>query len=220
MKLILLGPPGAGKGTQAQVLSKQYNIIHISTGDMLREAVKAGTNAGLEAKGYMDKGELVPDATVTKIVVERISKPDAERGFMLDGYPRNTAQAVDLESELRKLHAEIDAVLFFNTKESTVVERLAGRRVCRSCGQIYHIKNRPSKEEGKCDKCGSELYQRDDDKVDTIKNRLKIYEEKTAPLLEFYSKKKLLVEIPGDMEVNALFKKIEIIFKEKGLNKQ
>jgi len=215
MKLVLLGPPGAGKGTQAEVLTKKYGIKHVSTGDMLREAVKNGTEAGLQAKSFMDKGELVPDAIVTKIVVDRLSQKDISNGFMLDGFPRNMNQGIELDKQLEKSGMKLDMVLYFNTKESTVVERLTGRRVCKNCGMNYHIKNRPSKTTGKCDVCGGELFQRPDDNVETIKNRLKVYTEQTAPLLDFYKKKGLLREVQGDLDVNALFNILEALFGDE-----
>jgi len=217
MKIILLGPPGAGKGTQAVVLAKTYRLLHVSTGDMLREAVKNGTEAGLLAKGYMDKGELVPDAVVTKIVVDRISKPDAKEGFMLDGFPRTVNQAVELEKQLNNLKQKIDLVLYFNTKEETSIERLTGRRVCPKCGLNYHIKNKAPKNGNNCDSCGSGLIQRDDDKLETIKNRLAVYLKQTAPLLSFYKERALLREVSGDMEVNELFGRLKGLFKKEKL---
>lgn len=219
MKLVLLGPPGAGKGTQAAVLSKKYGIIHVSTGDMLREAVKNGTQAGKDAKSYMDKGELVPDAIVTKIVVDRLSQKDASKGFMLDGFPRNTNQGVELENQMKKMGLKLDLVLYFNTSEKTVVERLTGRRVCTKCGQIFHISNKPSKKEGICDTCASPLIQREDDKAETIKNRLKVYREQTAPLLDFYKTRGLLKEVSGDMNVDELFVELEKLFQKEKLVK-
>jgi len=217
MRFVLLGPPGAGKGTQAEVIAKNYGTLHVSTGDMLREALKNKTSAGLEAKGYMDRGELVPDSIVTKIVIDRLSKEDAKKGFMLDGFPRNSNQAIDLDEQLKALNMPLDMVLYFNTKEATSVDRLTGRRVCRNCGINYHVKNRPPKIEGRCDVCGGELYQRDDDKAETIKNRLKVYNEQTAPLLKFYKAMGLITEVSGDMEVNALFKELVELFKNKKL---
>ena len=159
MKLILLGPPGAGKGTQSVELGKKYNVPHISTGDILRESVKAGLPLGLKAKAYMDKGELVPDEVVTGIVIERLKKPDTKSGYILDGFPRTLKQAQDLDAALDKSGSKIDMAVYFATSEKTAIERLSGRRVCKSCGFNYHVKNIPPKVEGICDKCGSPLFQ-------------------------------------------------------------
>jgi len=217
MKVVLLGPPGAGKGTQAAVMAKEFTVIHVSTGDMLREAVKQGTDAGKTAKEYMDRGELVPDSIVTKIVCERITRKDAANGFLLDGFPRNINQGIELENELKKINLPLDIVLYFKTKESTSIKRLTGRRVCNNCGSNFHIVTMKPKKEGICDACGGVLIQRDDDKVDTIKNRLKVYKEQTKALLKFYKDRKILREIAGDMEVNALFKEIRKLLKKEKL---
>ena len=217
MRLVLLGPPGAGKGTQAGVLSKSLGLLHVSTGDMLREAVKAGTEAGKSAKKFMDSGELVPDEIVTKIVTDRISKEDAKSGFMLDGFPRNTSQGVELDRQLDALNMPLELVLFFNTGETTSVERLTGRRVCKVCGRNFHVKNMPPKVEGKCDSCGGQLIQRDDDKVDTIMNRLKVYQKQTEPLLKFYKEKGILREVSGDLDVDTLFGQLKELFKKENL---
>ena len=154
MKVVLLGPPGAGKGTQAAVMAKEFTVIHVSTGDMLREAVKQGTDAGKTAKEYMDRGELVPDSIVTKIVCERITRKDAANGFLLDGFPRNINQGIELENELKKINLPLDIVLYFKTKESTSIKRLTGRRVCNNCGSNFHIVTMKPKKEGICDACG------------------------------------------------------------------
>jgi adenylate kinase len=213
MRLILLGPPGAGKGTQAAVLSKQFNIPAISTGDILREAVKSGSPIGLRAKSYMDKGDLVPDKVVAGIVADRINQPDTEKGFMLDGFPRTINQAHALERELDKTGIDLDIVLYFETSEKVCVERLSGRRVCRDCGAVYHLKNMPPKIEGICDKCSGALYQREDDKEETVRKRLKVYENNTAPLIDYYAKKGLLKKISGDSEVNEANREITELFK-------
>jgi len=220
MRLVLLGPPGAGKGTQAGVLKEKLGIPHISTGDMLREAVKEKTEAGLTVKSYMDKGDLVPDELVTRIVAERVVKNDAKNGFLLDGFPRNTKQGRELEDKMRSLGIGLDAVLYFNTKEETVIERLTGRRVCTVCGMIFHIKNMPPKVEGICDACDGKLIQREDDKIETIKNRIRIYTEKTEPLLAFYKEKGLLKEVSGDLDVDSLFKELMDLFKRERLIQQ
>lgn len=217
MKIVLLGPPGAGKGTQGVVLARNYNIAHISTGDILRDAVKKGTVLGKEAKSYMDKGELVPDEVVTGIVVERLAKDDVKNGFILDGFPRTLKQAEDLDNELKKLSMAIDIVLYFDIPENVAIERLTGRRVCKKCGANYHVKNMKPEKEGICDKCGGELYQRPDDTIDTVKNRLKVYAGQTRPLIEYYTKKGSLKKVSGALDVNDLFKVLSQIFSDARL---
>jgi adenylate kinase len=217
MRLVLLGPPGAGKGTQAEVLGKKYGLLHVSTGDMLRDAVKKGTRYGIEAKGYMDRGELVPDAIVTSVVTDRLSQDDAKKGFILDGFPRTMNQGVELENSFKALSLAIDLVLYFSTQEATSIARLTGRWVCKGCGVNYHEKNRRPKVTGVCDICGGQLYQRDDDKVETIKNRLKVYREQTSPLLDFYKKRGLMREVSGDMNVDELFGKLQALFEKEKL---
>ncbi|MDP3791083.1 MAG: adenylate kinase [Candidatus Omnitrophota bacterium] len=217
MKIVLLGAPGAGKGTQGVVLSRNYKIAHISTGDILREAVKLGTALGKKAKSYMDKGELVPDEVVTGIVVQRLAKEDTKKGFILDGFPRTLNQAQDLDKELNKISSGIDMVLYFDIPEAIAIERLTGRRVCRKCGANYHVKNIPTKKEGICDKCGGEIYQRQDDTIDTVKNRLKVYEGQTRPLVDYYTKKDILKKVSGALDVNELFKELSRIFSDARL---
>jgi adenylate kinase len=217
MKIVLLGAPGAGKGTQGVVLSKNYNTPHISTGDILREAVKNGTALGMKAKSYMDKGELVPDEVVTGIVVERLAKEDARKGFILDGFPRTLNQAKDLDKELKTISSGIDMVLYFEIPEKIAIERLTGRRVCKKCGANYHIKNIPPKKEGVCDKCGSSLFQRPDDTIETVKNRLKVYEAQTSPLIDYYTKKGVLKKVSGALDVQELFKVLSQAFSDAGI---
>ncbi len=217
MRLILLGPPGAGKGTQATVLSKKYGLPHISTGDILREAVKSGAPLGQKAKAYMDKGELVPNDIVTGIVVERLKKSDAKKGFILDGYPRTLKQAIDLEKATERETIAIDFVLYFETSAKVAIARLSGRRVCKVCAFNYHVKNIPPKKEGICDKCGSELFQRPDDKEETVIKRLRVYEEETMPLVDYYNKKGILKKVSGDLDVEDLFKVLSKIFSDEKL---
>lgn len=217
MKLILLGPPGAGKGTQSVVLAKEYKLPHISTGDILRESVKSGQPLGLKAKEYMDKGGLVPDEVVTGIVAERLKKPDTKKGFILDGFPRTIKQAEDLDSALKKMGSKIDAVIYFETSTKVAIERLTGRRVCKSCGFNYHVKNIPPKKEGICDKCGGQLYHRADDNEETVRNRLKVYEEQTKPLIDYYNKQEILKKVSGDMGVDELFKVLSKLFEDAKL---
>ena len=217
MKLVLLGPPGAGKGTQSVVLAKRYKIPHISTGDILRESVKLAQPLGLKAKSYMDKGELVPDEIVTDIVVERLKKDDTKDGYILDGFPRTLKQAEDLDEALKRAASATDMVIYFATSPAVAIERLSGRRVCKSCGFNYHVKNIPPKKEGICDKCGGSLFQRPDDKEETVRNRLKVYEDQTKPLIDHYVKKGLLKRVSGDMGVDELFKVLSKIFADAKL---
>ena len=188
MNIILLGPPGAGKGTQAKRLIEKYGIPQVSTGDMLRAALKAGTPLGLEAKKYMDAGGLVPDSVVIGLVKERIQQPDAVKGYMLDGFPRNVSQAEALDKMLVELGMKIDHVVCVEVPSEELMGRLTGRRTCRACGAGFHVKFDPPKKDGVCDKCNGELYQRDDDNEATVGPRLKTYDEQTKPLIEYYTK--------------------------------
>ncbi|MGH7198500.1 MAG: adenylate kinase [Candidatus Omnitrophota bacterium] len=219
MKLVLLGPPGAGKGTQAQVLSKDLQIPHVSTGDMLREALKAATPLGLQAKSYMEKGGLVPDEVVIALVEERLAKGDAAKGFILDGFPRTPEQAKRLDQSLAKLKKPLDLVLYFKTTLGVILKRLTGRRVCGQCGKNYHLTNFKPKVEGICDACGAKLVQRPDDKEETIKERLKVYEEQTAPLIDYYGKSRILSEVSGDLGAGELNIQLMALFKAKKLLK-
>ena len=203
MKIVLLGPPGAGKGTQAEVLTKKLLVPHISTGDMFRAAIKNGTAMGIEAKSYMDRGQLVPDEVTVGIIKDRIAQSDCSGGFLLDGFPRTIAQAEALDKLLED-KGGLDAVLNISVPLEKLVERLTGRRMCRKCGAIYHmLYNAPAKE-GVCDACGGELYQRDDDKLETVTNRLDVYEAQTAPLIGFYEKQGKLFTVNGDQPINAV----------------
>ena len=207
MKLILLGAPGAGKGTQAEILCDKLNIPTISTGNILRAAVKDGTPMGLKAKSYMDAGALVPDEVIIGIVKERLAQPDCANGFILDGMPRTIAQAEALE----KMGVEIDKALNILADEDLITRRMAGRRVCAKCGASYHIKNKPSAKEGICDRCGGELVIRKDDEPDTVRDRLKAYHEQTEPLVGYYRERGKLVDIPdqGSIEdTNAYILKL------------
>lgn len=214
-KLIIMGPPGAGKGTQAENIVKIYNVKHISTGDMFREALKNNTELGILAKSYMDKGNLVPDEVTIALVKERLSKEDVkEYGFLLDGFPRNTSQALELDKILKDLNMPIDAVINIFVPSEILVNRVVGRRVCKSCGKTYHIDyNKPSKE-GICDDCGAVLYQRADDTKETIENRVDLYNSQTAPLLEYYEKHGLLKSVNGNCEVSEVFDEIKNILGE------
>lgn len=211
MNLILLGPPGVGKGTQAKKIAKLKNIPHISTGDMLRENIQKGTSLGKEAKEYMDKGLLVPDSVVISMMAQRIREEDCKDGFLLDGYPRTIPQAESLEKDLKELNKIIDYAINLKADSSVLVERISGRRVCKECGQMYHIKNQPPKVEGVCDKCKGELFQRDDDKEETVKTRVSVYENQTAPLIDFYKDRGVLKNIDGTKSIDEIFKEISKI---------
>lgn len=211
MNLVLMGLPGAGKGTQAEKIVEKYGIPHISTGDMFRAAMKEGTSLGLKAKSYMDKGELVPDDVTIGIVRERLGKADCEKGFLLDGFPRTVAQAEALEEILDELKRPIDAVLSIDVDQDQLMARLTGRRICKDCGSTYHVVYNPPKQEGVCDKCGGELYQRADDNEETVSNRLEVNLKQAKPLLDFYEEKGYLKTIDGDQEINQVFADIESI---------
>ena len=209
MKILLMGPPGAGKGTQAEKLTELFNIPHISTGDMFRKAQKDGTELGLKAKGYMEKGQLVPDEVTIGIVRERLAEEDCKSGFLLDGFPRTVQQADALDQILTDLGTQLDAVLNIEVAKDFLVERLTGRRVCRGCGATYHVKFNAPKVEGVCDKCGGELYQRADDTIETVGNRLDVYAEQTAPLIDYYAAKGLIKNIDGSQSVEKVLADIK-----------
>jgi adenylate kinase len=208
MNLILLGPPGSGKGTQAQKIVEQYHIPQISTGDILRGAVKERTPLGVEAQGYMDQGKLVPDEVVVGIVRERLMAADCNGGFILDGFPRTLPQAEALDVTLEEMKRGIDHVISVEVDNEALLKRLTGRRTCRTCGTMYHIMFNPPQKDGICDQCGGELFQRDDDQEATIRARLQVYEEQTAPLIAYYKKKGLLRPIEGVGAIEEIFQKI------------
>jgi adenylate kinase len=208
MYILLMGPPGAGKGTQAERLIAEYGIPQISTGDMFRAAVKSGTALGKEAKSYMDKGALVPDSVTVGIVKERLAEDDCKKGWILDGFPRTTAQAAALDAILHDMGISLTAVLNIQAEKEGLVRRVCGRYVCRKCGASFHKEFRPPKQEGICDTCGGELYQRDDDKEETVKQRLSVYESSTAPLIDYYKASGVLYDIDGDKSMDEVYAQI------------
>lgn len=208
MKIVLLGPPGAGKGTQAKSISNKYSIPHISTGDIFRKNISENTPLGIEAKGYMDNGQLVPDEVTINMVKDRLQQDDCKIGYLLDGFPRTVAQAEALNNFLIERGEQLDTALLIKVPNEFILERMTGRRVCPSCGASYHIKFNPPSDEGKCGLCGSEVIQRKDDTVETVKERLDVYQRETQPLIEFYSEKDLLSEVDGTKAINEVFKRI------------
>jgi adenylate kinase len=208
MRVAFLGPPGAGKGTQARELAREWGVPHMATGDMLREAVAARTPVGLEAKRYMDAGALVPDDVIIGLMRERLAQPDAVSGFLLDGFPRTIAQAESLERLLKDLGRSLDALIYFDVSTPELMRRLTGRRVCRGCGHSFHVVSNPPKRPGVCDLCGGELYQRADDSDATVQNRLEVYERQTAPLLDHYKDRGLLVHVAGEGPIEAIRAKV------------
>lgn len=208
MRLVILGPPGAGKGTQADFIVENYKTPHISTGDIFRENIKTGTELGKKAKSYMDKGLLVPDELVIEIVKDRLTKEDVKEGFLLDGFPRTVAQAVALDAFLEERGESLDSVLNIDVDTDILVERAVGRRVCKTCGASYHVKYNPPKEDGVCDKDQGPLIQRDDDTEATVKTRIKVYFEQTAPLIDYYKAQGLLDNIDGKEDIDTIRKEI------------
>lgn len=205
MKIIMLGAPGAGKGTQAKMIAEKYGIPHVSTGDIFRANIKNGTELGMEAKKYMDQGLLVPDELTVKILLDRVAQADCEKGYVLDGFPRTIPQAQVLDKALSELGDAIDYAVNVDVPDDNIVRRMSGRRACLSCGATYHIEHIPPKTEGVCDKCGQSLVLRDDDKAETVLNRLKVYHDQTQPLIEFYTDKGVLKTVDGTMGMEDVF---------------
>lgn len=208
MKIIMLGAPGAGKGTQAQMIADKYNIPHISTGDIFRANIKNGTELGKKAKEYMDKGLLVPDELTVQLLLDRVANDDCKNGYVLDGFPRTIPQADVLDSELTKLGDKVDFAVNVDVPDENIVRRMSGRRACLKCGATYHVEHIPPKTEGICDKCGSELVLREDDKPETVQNRLSVYHEQTQPLIEYYDKKHILKTVDGTKDMQEVFSDI------------
>ncbi len=214
MKIIMLGAPGAGKGTQAKMLADKYQIPHISTGDIFRANIKNGTELGQKAKTYMDQGLLVPDELVCDLVVDRVKADDCKEGYILDGFPRTIPQAESLDKALEAIGEKIDYAINVEVPDENIVRRMSGRRACVACGATYHIVHIPTKVEGICDRCGKELILRDDDKPETVTKRLNVYHEQTQPLIEYYTNKGALVEVDGTKDMNDVFNAIvEILGK-------
>lgn len=213
MKIIMLGAPGAGKGTQAKLIAEKYNIPHISTGDIFRANIKEGTELGKEAKQYMDKGQLVPDELTVRILLDRVSKDDCKNGYVLDGFPRTIPQAEVLDTEVAKLGEKIDFAIDVDVPDENIIRRMSGRRSCPGCGKTYHIVHVPPKKEGICDDCGKELVLRDDDKPETVKNRLDVYHKQTQPLIDYYSKQNILRTVDGTQDMNDVFTAITALLE-------
>ena len=205
MRIILLGPPGAGKGTQAAGIVEKYNIPHISTGDIFRKNIKEGTELGKKAKGFIDQGLLVPDELTVGLVTDRISQPDCRNGFMLDGFPRNVAQAQHLDKYLKEVGISLDKVVNIEVDKDILVGRAVGRRICKSCGATYHVEFNPPKVDGVCDVCGGELYQRADDNEETVSKRIQVYLDETKPLVNYYSQEGIIANINGQQSIDKVF---------------
>ncbi|MCX4339925.1 MAG: adenylate kinase [Lachnospiraceae bacterium] len=211
MKIIMLGAPGAGKGTQAKMIADTYGLPHVSTGDIFRMNIKNGTQLGMEAKTYMDQGLLVPDELTVRILLDRVGQDDCKNGYVLDGFPRTIPQAEVLEDALSKLGDQIDFAIDVEVPDENIIRRMGGRRACLACGATYHIEHVPPKKEGICDTCGQELVLRDDDKPETVKNRLRVYQEQTQPLIDFYTKKGVLRSVDGTQDMQDVFDAIKEI---------
>ncbi len=215
MRVILLGPPGAGKGTQAAEIKTKYKVAHISTGDILRQNVKEKTKLGCQAQEFMNGGKLVPDEIIVGMMGERLKEKDCEKGFLLDGFPRTVPQAEALDQLLATMNLSLDAVILLDVDDEVVVKRLCGRRMCRQCGEIYHVTFKPSSQGMRCEKCGGELFQRDDDKETVIRSRLKVYHDQTAPLISYYDEKGLLRKVNAGTSSSSVMAEIEALVQEK-----
>ncbi|MDD3361865.1 MAG: adenylate kinase [Hespellia sp.] len=214
MKIIMLGAPGAGKGTQAKKIAAKYDIPHISTGDIFRANIKSGTDLGKKAKTFMDQGLLVPDELVVDLVVDRVGQDDCSKGYVLDGFPRTIPQAEALDAALAKVDQKMDYAINVEVPDENIIQRMSGRRACVDCGATYHIVYAPTKKEGICDNCGGSLILRDDDKPETVQKRLGVYHEQTQPLIEYYTDKNILVEVDGTIDINDVFTEIVKVLGE------
>lgn len=214
MKIIMLGAPGAGKGTQAKKIAEKYSIPHISTGDIFRANIKNNTELGQKAKTYMDKGELVPDELVVDLIMDRFKEADCANGYVLDGFPRTIPQAEALDEALKSLNDSLDYAINVEVPDENIINRMSGRRACLSCGATYHIVYNKTKTEGICDKCGSELVLRDDDKPETVQKRLSVYHDQTQPLIDYYTNKGIIKEVDGTLDMEAVFNAIVDILGE------
>ncbi|RLE96290.1 MAG: adenylate kinase [Thermoprotei archaeon] len=212
MRLVFMGPPGVGKGTYATAISKRYGIPHISTGDMLREEIKRGSELGARVREYVERGELVPDDIIIELVRNRLSREDCKRGFILDGFPRTLRQAEELDRMTK-----LDLVLNFVAPDEVIIDRLSGRRICRKCGAIYHVKYMPPRVPGRCDRCGGELYQREDDRPEVIRRRLELYRRQFKPIIEYYRRKGILVDVDASDQAEVVVPRIIEVLKSKGL---
>jgi len=215
MKIVMLGAPGAGKGTQAKMIAEKFAIPHVSTGDIFRANIKNGTELGMEAKKYMDQGQLVPDELTVKILLDRVAQADCKNGYVLDGFPRTIPQAEVLDKALTELGEAIDFAIDVNVPDENIVKRMSGRRACLACGATYHIEHIPPKTEGVCDKCGQALVLRDDDKPETVLNRLKVYHDQTQPLIDFYTNKGVLHTVDGTVDMKDVFNAIVTVLERK-----
>lgn len=211
MKIIMLGAPGAGKGTQAKMIAEKYEVPHVSTGDIFRANIQNGTELGMEAKKYMDQGLLVPDELTVKILLDRVAEDDCAKGYVLDGFPRTIPQAQVLDKALNEIHDKIDFAIDVDVPDENIIRRMGGRRACLNCGATYHVEHVPPRKEGICDTCGRELMLRDDDKPETVKNRLEVYHRQTQPLIDFYQEKGILRTVDGTMDMNDVFAAIAAI---------
>ncbi len=214
MNILLIGAPGTGKGTMSELLVKNYGLVHIATGDILRQSIKEGTEVGKKAQSYIEKGLLVPDEVIHDIIVERLKKDDVQKGFLMDGYPRNLEQAKDFDKILEEVGTDIDLVVLMELDEAILADRITGRRICKDCGQIYHVVNKPSKVEGQCDNCGGELYTRKDDTLASLKTRLDEYHHATMPIIEFYQNKGLLKHVNAALGKDEVYAAIVKLMEE------
>ena len=213
MNLLIIGAPGAGKGTVSDRIINDYELVHVSTGDMLREAVKNGTPVGLAAQGYMNRGELVPDEVIHDIIVERLSRDDVDAGFLFDGYPRTKNQAIDLDEILKQLDKKVDCVIDLDIDDEDLIKRITGRRLCPDCGEIYNIYYKPSEKEGICDKCGGTLIQRKDDNPDSLKVRLEEYHKNTQPVIEYYEEMDIVRHVDASMSKDEVYDSVKDILE-------